>query len=208
MIIYKITNRITNLSYIGYTKYSLQERWGQHQGKALKNNKNIKFHNAIRKYGTECWDLEIIDTVNTPEEAKDKEILLIEQHNTYYKGYNSTKGGDGNNGIIMSKESNAARSKKLAGVKKSKETIEKFKNRKQTELSKQKISEKHKGKKKPWVKWTAEQCKKRGMTRRALAKEQYDLIHMYRSQNLKIREISSLTNISGDLVKKWLKLDW
>ena len=39
-------------------------------------------------------------------------------YNSYNNGYNSTLGGDGNNGIIMSEESNLKRSKKLKGVKK------------------------------------------------------------------------------------------
>lgn len=208
MIIYKITNTLTGLPYIGYTKKTLEERWKSHYGQALKETKNRKFYNAIRKYGIDCWTLEIIETVETPDEAKDKEIFYISHFNSYHNGYNSTLGGDGNNKIIMSKESNEARSKKLKGIKKSPETIEKFKNRTHPESVKQKISEKHKGKKKPWVKWTKEQCRKRGLTRRLITKEQYDQIHLYKSQNLKIREISLLVGLSGDMVKKWMSLEW
>jgi hypothetical protein len=121
----------------------LENRWKQHYKQALKENKNRKFYNAIRKYGTDCWLTEIIDTADSPAQAKEKEIFYIEHYNTYFEGYNSTHGGDGNNGIIMSEESNTARSKKLKGIKKSPSTVEKFRQRKQTEITKEKISKKH-----------------------------------------------------------------
>jgi group I intron endonuclease len=208
MIIYKITNTMTNCSYIGYTKQLLENRWKQHYKQALKENKNRKFYNAIRKYGTDCWLTEIIDTADSPAQAKEKEIFYIEHYNTYFEGYNSTHGGDGNNGIIMSEESNTARSKKLKGIKKSPSTVEKFCQRKQTEITKEKISKKHIGMKKPWVKWTPEQCRLRGLSRRSITKEQYDQIHLLRSDNLKIKQIAESTSLSVDMVKKWLKMDW
>ena len=208
MIIYKITNTMTNCSYIGYTKQLLENRWKQHYKQALKENKNRKFYNAIRKYGTDCWLTEIIDTADSPAQAKEKEIFYIEHYNTYFEGYNSTHGGDGNNGIIMSEESNTARSKKLKGIKKSPSTVEKFRQRKQTEITKEKISKKHIGMKKPWVKWTPEQCRLRGLSRRSITKEQYDQIHLLRSDNLKIKQIAESTSLSVDMVKKWLKMDW
>jgi group I intron endonuclease len=208
MIIYKITNIITKLSYIGYTKQKLNNRWQQHYKQALKESKNRKFYNAIRKYGIEVWDTEVIDTAISAADAKNKEILYIKQYNSYYDGYNSTLGGDGNNGIVQSKESNEARSKKLKGVKKSPETIKKFKQRIQSLKTKEKISNSHKGMKKPWVKWTAEQCRQRGLTRRQISREQYEAIHQYRSQNLTIKSISEITGLSNDMVKKWLKMAW
>ena len=208
MIIYKITNTLNNLAYIGYTRFSLNERWTQHYKTALKETKNRKFYNAIRKYNKDVWAVEIIDEANNATEAKLKEIFYIEKHNTYYNGYNATKGGDGNNNIIMSTESNQARSQKLKGIKKSEETIKKFKNRKQTEVTCQKISKSHLGKKKPWVKWTKDQCRKRGLTRRSITEQQYNLIHEYRKQNYKITDISKIVGISNDLVKKWLHIKW
>ena len=48
-IIYKITNKVNNKSYIGQTRYSLEFRWRQHQHK----KDNTYFHNAIKKYGIE-----------------------------------------------------------------------------------------------------------------------------------------------------------
>lgn len=208
MIIYKITNTVTSMSYIGYSKQSINTRWKQHYKQALKEDKNRKFYNAIRKYGIDAWVLEIIDTAVDAAEAKNKEIEYIKQYNSYHAGYNSTLGGDGNNGIIMSKESNNARSKKLKGIKKSADTVEKFKQRTQSETTREKISNSHKGMKKPWVKWSKEQCRQRGLTRRQITKQQYDQIHQYRSQQLTIPAISEITGLKYDMVKKWLRMSW
>jgi group I intron endonuclease len=206
--LYKITNITNNKCYIGWTSKTVQERWGEHTRDALRARDNRKFYNAIRKHGIENWIVDILLETPTSEEAKAKEIELIELYDSYYKGYNSTKGGDGNNGIIMSESSNLARSVKLKGVKKSPGTIAKFKARRSTPEENKKRSLSHKGKKKPWVKWTAEQIEKRAMTRRSLSKEQYDQIHELRKQGLSIRKIGELAGCSADLVKKWLKLDW
>jgi group I intron endonuclease len=208
MIVYMIINLQTGLAYVGYTKYSLDNRWQQHYKRALTETKNRKFYNAIRKYGSHGWNLLILDSATSAIEAKEKEIIYIKKYDTYYNGYNSTLGGDGNNGIVMSEESNLARSKKLKGRKKSEKTIEKFRQRRQTIKTKEKISSSHLGKKKPWVKWTPEQCRARGLTRRAITKEQYDLVHEYRLNKLTIKEISQLTLLSTDMVKKWLKMPW
>ena len=208
MIVYKITNRLTSKSYVGYTKHTVEERWKQHFELALKEKTNRKFYNAIRKHGIDCWDLDTIVTAESAEEAKHLEIHYIDLFGTYDNGYNSTRGGDGNNGIIMSEESNLARSQKLKGRKKSKETVEKFKARTHTAETKKRISERHRGMKKPWVKWTPAQIRARSLTQRALTKEQYDLIHKMRSENITISEIASTLSISADLVKKWARMDW
>ena len=206
--LYKITNTVNNKCYIGWTSKDVQSRWNQHKTDALRIRDNRKFYNAIRKYGIENWSVDTLLETATVKEAKLKEIELITFYDSYYKGYNSTKGGDGNNGIIMSKESNRARSLKLKGIKKSPETIEKFKSRRSTPEENKKRSLSHKGKKKPWVKWTKEQIEKRAMTRRGLSKEQYDQIHDLRQQGLTIKKIGEIVGCTGDMVKKWLKRDW
>lgn len=208
MIIYKITNKITNKSYIGYTKRSIEQRWHQHCADASKCPSTRKFYNAIRKYGSDCWSLEVIDTAIDVSEAKLKEVQYIAENKTYDHGYNSTRGGDGNNGIVMSQESNRKRSAKLTGVKKSASTVEKFRQRRQSDETKKKISLAHKGKSKPWVKWSAEQCRARGLIRRALTEEQYREIHRLRVTGMTIRNISAQLSLTPDLVKKWLRMDW
>jgi hypothetical protein len=100
-IIYKITNIHNNKKYIGLTTKTAKKRWDQHVATANGDGKDSKaiFKKAIRKYGTESWVVETIDSADTLEELKQKEIYWIEELNTYAFdkngwGYNSTRGGD------------------------------------------------------------------------------------------------------------------
>jgi group I intron endonuclease len=204
-IIYKITNQLTNKSYIGWTSQSFDARWHQHKKLAQKNQDNRPFYNAIRKYGIDCWTQEILEEVNDKNLAKQKEIEYIKLFESYDKGYNATRGGDGNNDIKMSAESNLARSLALKGKPKN---YVRAAGKKQSAESRKKISDAHKGMKKPWVKWTQEQIVKRAMTRRALTEQQYNQIHELRKTGLRICDIAKQVNTSSDLVKKWLNKSW
>jgi len=206
--LYKITNTTNSKCYIGWTSKPINKRWEQHKKAALSNIDNRKFYNAIRKYGIDVWQIELLCETSSIEEAKLKEIELIEFFDSFNIGYKSTKGGDGNNGIVMSESSNLARSNKLKGRKKSPETVAKFKERRSTPEENKKRSIAHTGMKKPWVKWTNDQITKRAMTRRSLSKEQYDEMHLLRSQGFTIKKIGELVGCSSDLVKKWLKKSW
>lgn len=203
--LYKITNLLNDKCYIGWTGKTVEDRWQRHQKDALSYRDNRKFYNAIRKYGIESWNVETLMEVFSIDEAKQKEIELIEKYNSYYQGYNATKGGDGNNGIIMSEESNLARSVALKGKVKN---YDRMKNKKHRQESKDKISEAHIGMKKPWVKWTKEQVSKRAMTRRGLTKSQFDQMHNLKSQGLPIRVIAEKIHSNPSLVKKWLQKNW
>lgn len=59
MIIYKVTNLITNKSYIGLSTRTLQERKLEHLRHL--DSENTYFHRAIKKYGKENFSWEIID---------------------------------------------------------------------------------------------------------------------------------------------------
>lgn len=207
-IVYKITNIVNNKVYIGWTSKTLEERWNEHKCDALRKRDNRKFYNAIRKYGVDAWIYEILKENIESTDAKNQEIEFIKLFDSYTNGYNSTRGGDGNNGIIMSAESNQRRSVALKGIKKSASTIEKFKNRRSTPEENLKRSIAHTGMKKPWVKWSKEQIEKRAMTRRKISKDQYLNIHLLNEEGLKIKEIASRVNLSNDMVKKWLKKSW
>lgn len=96
-IVYKITNKKNGKSYIGKTKYSLENRWKRHLSSA-RNGSNFRFHSAIRKYGEECWDLTIIETYQTNDEKfineKESHFIKLFESDTM-KGYNATHGGTG-----------------------------------------------------------------------------------------------------------------
>src|ERR1039457_240671 len=99
-LVYKITHdTIDGKSYIGYTSKSVEERWKDHLECVYKSD-NRHFYNAIRKYGSKCWIIEIlVDGISTIEDAHYIEINMIEKYETYTKGYNSTKGGEGCTGL-------------------------------------------------------------------------------------------------------------
>lgn len=96
MLIYKATSATTGKVYIGQTSQSLQERISQHNSHAYGHQYNYHFHNAIRKYGAEDFDYEIIeDNITSKEVLNEREKYWISYYNSYYEGYNSTMGGDG-----------------------------------------------------------------------------------------------------------------
>lgn len=203
--IYKIENINNNKCYIGWTSKSVDFRWNEHKSDAIKIRDNRKFYNAIRKYGVDSWNVTTLCEVDSKEIALKKEIEYIQLYNSYYNGYNATLGGDGNNGIIMSKESNLKRSEKLKGIKKPNGFNV---GRIHSNETKDKMSKSHIGKKKPWVKWSEEQISKRAMTQRSLTKEQYELMIKLRSEGMITKEIAKIINTSNDIVKKWIHKTW
>lgn len=95
-IIYKFTNQINNKIYIGLTTHPLNVRLNQHMYDA-RHGSHFPFHLALQKYGLENFTYEIIDTADTVEELRNKEMYWIKFYDSYSKGYNATIGGDGHN---------------------------------------------------------------------------------------------------------------
>jgi hypothetical protein len=112
-IIYKHTNIITQLSYIGYTKQGLLIRWKLHLKASLKHE--WKFSKILRKYPNENqWIHEIlIDEILTVKEAKEKEIEMIAKYDTFNSGYNMNTGGSGKKGYKLSEETKRKISQKV-----------------------------------------------------------------------------------------------
>lgn len=93
-IIYKVTNDINDLVYIGQTMYLLENRWEWHINRSNNPKDNCKFHKAIRELGVEHFKIEEIERVDASI-LDDKEIEYIEKYDSYLNGYNSTFGGGG-----------------------------------------------------------------------------------------------------------------
>jgi hypothetical protein len=93
--------------YIGLTTTSLEKRKNQHKSCAKKGLTNI-LYNSLRKYNiVDTFELIEIDTADTLEELCEKEILYIQEYNSYYmdgNGYNMTFGGEGTNGYIYTED--------------------------------------------------------------------------------------------------------
>ena len=95
-IIYKITNTVNNKSYIGQTRQSIQFRWNQHTSK----KDNTYFHNAIKKYGKDNFNIEILEECDVSK-LDEREIFYIAKYDTFKNGYNLTIGGDGNKRLLL-----------------------------------------------------------------------------------------------------------
>ena len=91
-LIYKITNKINNKSYIGQTTQTLEKRWKKHLSQL---NDNTYFHRAIKKYGANNFLKEILEDNIFNEKLDEREIYWIAKEGTYIDngGYNLTVGG-------------------------------------------------------------------------------------------------------------------
>lgn len=91
-IIYRITNKVNKKLYIGQTIRTLIGRMNDYK----RGYGNDHINNAIKKYGWESFDFEIIDTGTTIEELNNKEIYYIAKYKTTDKkfGYNIENGGN------------------------------------------------------------------------------------------------------------------
>lgn len=97
-VIYSATNTINDKKYIGQTIRGLKKRKNEHIWLA-KNGSDWAFQQAIRKYGEDAFEWDIIDRAKNQEELNDKEIYWIELCNTFYEGgYNMAIGGQYNLG--------------------------------------------------------------------------------------------------------------
>lgn len=117
--IYKATNKINGKCYIGY-----DSKWPRRKHYHLQNARKgtgYAFHSAIRKYGEDNFEWEII------YQSKDQfhtlnvmETYFIEQYNSFVdapksNGYNMTMGGEGQKNVKMSAATRKKKSDALKG---------------------------------------------------------------------------------------------
>lgn len=147
-LIYRHKCLVTNKSYIGQTKFSMEYRWNGHCYGAKKGI-TYTFYDALRKHGFDCWEHEVLeDNIQTIEEANTAEIFWIDFYDSMKNGYNDTTGGAQ---FEMSEESRKRLSNSHKGKKMSTEARQHmseaqkiFQNRPDI---KQKASERSKGRK-------------------------------------------------------------
>ena len=101
-VVYKITNKINNKIYIGVTN-NTRLRWSgngtQYRDPSKEGNRR-PFWSAIKKYGWDNFEKEILINNLSKEEAYKQEIQMIKMFNSTNKniGYNLSPGGNG--GVI------------------------------------------------------------------------------------------------------------
>lgn len=113
-IIYKWTNTINGKVYIGQTVRP-EIRYKRHLDDAFKNDSQYHFHRALRKYGTDAFTYEVIETVPVAE-LDEKEVYWIAYYDSYRNGYNSTEGGEGNRGKVWTEEEKKAHSIRMTEI--------------------------------------------------------------------------------------------
>jgi len=110
MFIYRIYNIDTNESYIGQTVKTIDYRFKEHVREAKRSFRGEKrdfsfFHRALLYYGIEHFKIEKLEEVSE-ELADTREMYWIEYYDSYYSGYNSTKGGQSRPMSELMKETN------------------------------------------------------------------------------------------------------
>lgn len=151
-VVYLAQNKTTWKVYVGKT-INFKDRMKSYKGLHCKNQ--IKFYNALKKYGFEDFTFTIIAKASCLETLNAIEIYNIARYRSIEDnyGYNLTEGGDGGS---MSKESLEKMIKTNTGRKYSSETKAKMSNSqkgntnslgfKHTQETRRKVSESKKGK--------------------------------------------------------------
>lgn len=99
MIVYKATNKIDWLMYIGKTARSLEQRIKEHF------KEKGYFPNSLRKYGSDGFWWEVICECYSEADMNEQEKWFIEVFNSKYpNGYNLTDGGEGVSGYHHTEE--------------------------------------------------------------------------------------------------------
>ncbi len=142
MLVYKATNKLNRRAYIGVTVTTKAVRWYKHCHDA-KRGGTSPLSRAIRKYGREAFDVEVLYECSSVEEMMVCEKALVAAHGTMTpNGYNLTSGGDGwagRRGPETIARMRVAQRKRVAEGRGSKGV-------KHSEGTKAKISARHKGK--------------------------------------------------------------
>lgn len=101
--IYLYTNKVNNKKYVGQT-IDFNKRHSSHISTSFNPNSvsyNLPFHNAIRKYGIDNFDIKILaHDIPTQDLMNEYEVFFIKRYNTMANtghGYNISSGGASGN---------------------------------------------------------------------------------------------------------------
>ena len=98
MIIYKATNKLDGKCYIGQSTFDLDKRKSEHLKGSQRQRPRYYIHRAIKKYGMDSFDWEVIAECKTRDEMNKTEMKFIDKYNSLTpNGYNCVMmafGGD------------------------------------------------------------------------------------------------------------------
>jgi len=91
-VIYKITNKNSNLCYIGQTIRSFTLRWWEH----IVRPSDCKFHSALKESKITDWIFEVIEVIPSGNKQKldERESYWIRYYDSIINGFNTTKVGN------------------------------------------------------------------------------------------------------------------
>ena len=120
-------------SYIGKSLSSEGKRWKDHVTAAYDEKYkeyNYPLQRAIRKYGEESFTSCILEENIPVNLLSELEVLYIEKYDTFYNGYNQTKGGEGTAGerSLEAKENIARANKERIWTDEVKEKLSKMRS--------------------------------------------------------------------------------
>jgi len=85
-VIYELVNTITGASYLGITaaigrrfNYSAVLRFQKHCSRARRENKGWKLYADMREYGTDVYDVFVLDVVRGKKAAHQLEVKLLKE---------------------------------------------------------------------------------------------------------------------------------
>ena len=116
--IYCYTNKQNGKKYVGQTN-NIKRRYKQHKDDSFANYSDARYnqaiHCAIRKYGLDNFDFEILEVLEnkTSEEVNERETYWIREKNSLApNGYNLKATGEANRGRNSSSLSDADKNEK------------------------------------------------------------------------------------------------
>ena len=117
--VYLLRNKLNGKCYVGQT-CDFERRMAEHEYEA-KSGSSFKIHQAIRKYGMENFDTEILHSCQGEEqvvleELNSLEIYYIRKFNSFFDGYNMTEGSRGALGLHHTEEARQKISKARSGL--------------------------------------------------------------------------------------------
>jgi group I intron endonuclease len=101
--------------YVGLSARGIDARWREHVRASNRGSAHV-FHRAIRKYGADAFEHELLERMTTEAGAKRAEQLWIERLGTQTpNGYNVSSGGESSAGAVRSPETRALLAVKCRG---------------------------------------------------------------------------------------------
>jgi group I intron endonuclease len=94
MQIYKCTHIQSGKCYIGQTIQGMDRRKLEHFSHARNSPKSYHFHNALRKYGEDAFNWEVLECANDLDHLNTLEEFYIQKFDSINSGYNIREGGD------------------------------------------------------------------------------------------------------------------